>query len=206
MALHQILVGQQYAVTALLTTVTEDYDRISMHGVRRVLLEQQADSLGIPLEPVLIPKQCSNEEYEVRMSRILMKYKASGVASVVFGDIFLADLRNYREKNLARLEMKGIYPVWKRDTGELMQTFLGKGFKAVTVCVDTQALDGRFAGRLIDYQFVTDLPETVDVGGENGEYHSFVYDGPIFERGISFTLGERVLRDDRFYFCDLVPA
>jgi uncharacterized protein (TIGR00290 family) len=206
MALHEILAGRQYEVIALLTTVTEDYDRISMHGVRRVLLERQAESLGIPLAKVLIPKQSSNEEYETRMAQTLTKYKELGVNSVVFGDIFLEDLREYREQNLARLAMKGIFPIWKRDTTDLIQTFIALGFKAITVCVDTQVLDRRFVGRTIDQQFMTDLPKTVDVCGENGEYHSFVYDGPIFKQAISYKLGETILRDHRFSFCDLVPV
>jgi uncharacterized protein (TIGR00290 family) len=205
MALHQILTSQTYQVAALLTTVTEGYDRISMHGVRRVLLERQAESLGIHLEKVLISKQSSNEEYEAKMAQVLMKYKELDVNSVVFGDIFLEDLREYREKNLARLEMKGIFPIWKRDTAELMESFIALGFKAVTVCVDTQALDGQFVGRRIDQQFMADLPKTVDVCGENGEYHSFVYDGPIFSRCVAYTLGEAVLRENRFYYCDLIP-
>lgn len=206
MALHQILAGHEYQVAALLTTVTEDYDRISMHGVRRVLLEGQAESLGIPLEKVLISKQSSNEEYETKMEQTLTKYKESGVKSVVFGDIFLEDLREYREKNLARLGMKGIFPIWKRNTTELMQSFIALGFRAVTVCVDTQVVDKQFVGRPIDQQFIADFPKTADVCGENGEYHSFVYDGPIFGRGISYTLGEAVLRENRFYYCDLIPT
>jgi len=206
MALHEVLANRQYQVVALLTTVTEDYDRISMHGVRRILLEQQAKSLGIPLEIVLISRQASNEEYETQMSQTLTKYKELGVASVVFGDIFLEDLREYREKNLARLEMKGVFPIWKRDTSELMRAFIVLDFKAVTVCVDTHMLDRRFAGRTIDRQFMYAFPKTADLCGENGEYHSFVYDGPIFKRSVSYTLGERVLRENRFYYCDLIPA
>jgi uncharacterized protein (TIGR00290 family) len=206
MALHEVLANRQYQVVALLTTVTEDYDRISMHGVRRILLEQQVKSLGIPLEIVLISRQASNEEYETQMSQTLTKYKELGVASVVFGDIFLEDLREYREKNLARLEMKGVFPIWKRDTSELMRAFIVLDFKAVTVCVDTHMLDRRFAVRTIDRQFMYDFPKTADLCGENGEYHSFVYDGPIFKRAVSYTLGERVLRENRFYYCDLIPA
>lgn len=206
MALHQILASRNYEVAALLTTVTEDYDRISMHGVRRVLLERQAESIGLPLEQVLIPKQAANEEYEARMAETLTRYKEKGIASVVFGDIFLEDLREYREKNLARLGMKGVFPLWKKDTSELIRSFIAMGFKAVTACVDTHALDGRMVGRYIDPQFMTDFPATADICGENGEYHSFVYDGPIFSYPVTFTLGETVLRDNRFYYRDLIPA
>ncbi len=205
-ALYEILASRRYQIAALLTTVTEDYDRISMHGVRQILLEQQAESLGLRLEQAVIPKQASNEQYESKMAETLKRYKEADVTSVVFGDIFLEDLKEYREKNLAGLGMKGIFPLWKKDTVELIKSFIGLGFKAVTVCVDTQALDQRFVGRTIDEQFVSDLPETVDVCGENGEYHSFVYAGPIFGRNISYKLGEVVLRDDRFCYCDLIPV
>lgn len=206
MALREILESQQYQVAALLTTVTAEYDRISMHGVRCSLLERQSWSLGLPLDKVLISKESPNEEYETRMAQTLMKHMASGVTSVVFGDIFLEDLRKYREKNLAILGMKAVFPLWKRDTGQLMQSFIALGFKAITVCIDTQALDGQFAGRIINRQFMIDLPKTADICGENGEYHSFVYDGPIFKRSIPYKVGETVLRDDRFYYCDLMPV
>ena len=206
MALYEILASQQYEVVALLTTVTEDYQRISMHGVRRALLERQAESLGFPLEEILISKQSSNDEYESKMTEALMRYKEQGVMSIVFGDIFLEDLKIYREKNLARLGMSGIFPLWKQDTGELIRSFIRLGFKAVTVCVDTESLGQGFAGRTIDEQFVSDLPKTVDACGENGEYHSFVSEGPIFKKRISYKLGETVLREERFYYCDLIPV
>ena len=205
MALSEILASRQYQVAALLTTVTEDYQRISMHGVRRVLLERQAESLGLPLEEIMISRRSSNDEYESKMAEALRRYQAQGASSVAFGDIFLEDLRVYREKNLAQLGMKGIFPIWRRDTGELIQSFIRLGFKAVTVCVDTRALGRRFVGRTIDEQFVSDLPEAVDVCGENGEYHSFVSEGPIFGKTISYRLGETVLRDGRFYYRDLIP-
>jgi uncharacterized protein (TIGR00290 family) len=192
-------------VAALLTTITDDYDRISMHGVRRSLLRQQADALRLPLEEVSISKRSSNEEYEFKMGRLLSRYREAGVTSVVFGDIFLEDLRKYREANLAKLGMQGIFPLWKQDTHELVQRFIGSGFKAIVVCVDTAILDGRFAGREIDEEFVHDLPQTVDVCGENGEYHSFVYEGPIFKSKIPVRRGEVVLRDERFRCCDLIP-
>ncbi len=205
LGLHEVLADKHYQVVALLTTVTEDYDRISMHGVRRILLERQAESLGIPLEIMLISSQAGNQEYETRMAALLKKYKGLGVNLVAFGDIFLEDLRKYREKNLDGLDMKGIFPLWKRDTGELMRTFIATGFKAMTVCVDTQMLAGRFSGRMIDQQFIADFPKTADVCGENGEYHSFVFDGPIFKRAVSCVMGEKVLRENRFYYCDLIP-
>jgi uncharacterized protein (TIGR00290 family) len=205
MALHEILKTQNYQIAALLTTVTEDYDRISMHGVRRILLEQQVASLGFPLEQVLISKNASNEEYETNMGRVLGKYKKAGISSVVFGDIFLEDLRKYREDKLAILDMQAIFPIWKRDTQELSRSLSSLGFKAITTCVDTSAIGSQFAGRVIDEQFLSELPPNVDACGENGEFHSFVYDGPIFKQRVSFTLGEIVLRENRFCYCDLIP-
>jgi len=206
MALREVLARPEYEVIALLTTVTEDYDRISMHGVRRTLLKQQAEALRLPLEEIGISKRSSNEEYEFKMGQVLRRYRKAGVTSVVFGDISLEDLKQYRENNLAKIEMKAIFPLWKRDSRELVQRFIGSGFRAVVVCVDIQALDPRFAGREIDESFVRDLPETVDVCGENGEYHSFVYDGPIFKTKIEHARGEVVLRDGRFCYCDLLPG
>ena len=206
MALYELQREKRYEVAALLTSVTEDYDRISMHGVRRVLLEQQAQSLGYPLEIVYLTKNSSNEEYEARLKEKLLQYKARGVSSAVFGDIFLEDLRKYRENNLAQVGMKGIFPIWKRDTGELAHTFIDLGFKAVITCIDSNVLDKRFAGRTYDERFLSELPASVDPCGENGEFHSFVYDGPIFRNKIHLRKGRVVLRDNRFYFCDLVPV
>jgi len=205
LALFEILKTKNYQISALVTTVTEDYDRISMHGVRRILLERQAASLGFPLEQVLISKNGSNEEYEAKMGQVLAKYKAAGVNTVVFGDIFLEDLRQYREGKLASLGMQGIFPIWKRNTQELARSLATLGFKAITTCVDTNALGGQFVGRVIDEEFLSELPPTVDACGENGEFHSFVYDGPIFREKIAFKTGEVVLRDNRFCFCDLIP-
>jgi uncharacterized protein (TIGR00290 family) len=205
MALYQLQKSRHYEISALLTTVTKDYDRISMHGVRRVLLEQQAVSLGCPLEQVLISKSASNEEYEAKMSEILEQYLGAGISAVAFGDIFLEDLRKYREENLSRMGVKAVFPIWKRDTSELAHTFVSLGFKAVITCVDSKVLDKGFVGRLFDEQFISELPSDVDPCGENGEFHSFVYDGPIFRKSLLYELGEVVLRDNRFYFCDLIP-
>jgi len=206
MALYELRRKGRYRVAALLTTVTGDYDRISMHGVRRSLLEQQAAALGLPVEEVILPKDSSNDDYEAQMSDVLTRYKEQGVSSVVFGDIFLEDLKQYRERNLTKLGMKGVFPLWKRDTSDLMASLIGLGFKARTVCVDNHALGKGFVGRIIDEEFIADLPAGVDVCGENGEYHSFVYDGPIFDHCIPCKTGEVVLLDDRFYFCDLVEG
>jgi uncharacterized protein (TIGR00290 family) len=205
MALYELQLTHSYEVSALLTTITEDYERISMHGVRRILLEQQADSLGLSLEKLFISKNASNEEYESKMQEALIKYQVTGVSFVVFGDIFLENLRKYREDNLSKINMKGIFPIWKRDTTELARTFIDLSFKAVVICVDSNVLDKKFVGRAFDERFLSELPTTVDPCGENGEFHSFVYDGPIFRERIIFTKGDIVLRDNRFYFCDLIP-
>jgi len=206
LALYEILNTGSYEVLGLLTTVTEDYDRVSIHGVRRVLLEQQANALGFPLEKMFISKGASDEEYEREMLRVLTRHLASGVFSVVFGDIFLEDVRKYREQTLMKIGMKGIFPLWKRNTFELARTFIDHGFKAVITVVDSKSLGKEFVGREYDARFLADLPANVDPCGENGEFHSFVYDGPIFSERIFFTKGEIVLRENRFYYCDLVPA
>ena len=205
MALHELKRNAGYEIVALLTTITEDYDRISMHGVRRELLEAQAVSLGIRLEKVLISTQSSNEDYESRMRAALEQYKAKGVSSVAFGDIFLEELRRYREDNLAKIGMKGIFPLWKRRTSDLARDFIHAGFRAVITCVDSEALDKRFAGREFDKAFLSELPSGIDPCGENGEFHSFVYDGPVFKNWLRHTRGEMVLRDQRFWYLDLVP-
>ncbi len=205
MALYELEMAGNYQVVALITTVTKDYDRISIHGVRRILLEQQAASLGYPLAQVSISSTASNEEYEIKMQEILEGYLKIGVSTVAFGDIFLEDLRKYREGNLSRIGMKAVFPLWKRDTSELALTFVDLGFKAVITCIDSKVLDKEFVGRLYDEQFLSELPSDVDPCGENGEFHSFVYDGPTFRERLPYKLGDVVLRDDRFYFCDLIP-
>ncbi|NIN68773.1 MAG: diphthine--ammonia ligase [Anaerolineae bacterium] len=206
LAFRELQRREQYELIALLTVVTEEYDRISMHGVPRVLLHRQADSLGLPLETISISKSASNEGYERAMRELLEKYLTLGVSSVAFGDIFLEDVRSYREHNLAKVGMKAVFPLWQRDTGPLAQTFIDLGFEAVVTCVDSSMLDGSFAGRDFDERFLSDLPVHVDPCGENGEFHTFVYAGPIFTDSIPLEKGEVVLRDDRFYYCDLLSA
>jgi uncharacterized protein (TIGR00290 family) len=205
LALYELQIRQDYEVVALLTTLTEDYDRISMHGVRSLLLERQANSLGLPIEKVYISKNSSNEEYEASMTEVLQKYLTSGVSSVGFGDIFLEDLRKYREDHLSKIGMKAVFPIWKRDTTELAHEFIDLDFKAVITCVDSNVLDKIFIGRLFDEHFLSELPANVDPCGENGEFHSFVYDGPIFQKRVSYERGEINLRDNRFWYCDLIP-
>jgi uncharacterized protein (TIGR00290 family) len=204
MALHALRASPDCRIAALLTTVTEEYDRISMHGVRRALLERQAESLGLPLHAVSIPPQCNNATYEQRMKEELERHFARGVRRVAFGDIFLEDLRAYREKNLALVGMRAVFPIWKRDTRELAREFVRLGFRAIAVCVDPRVLNASFAGRELDASFFADLPPGVDACGENGEFHTFVFDGPVFEKPIPVRVGEKVMRDG-FCFCDLLP-
>jgi uncharacterized protein (TIGR00290 family) len=204
LALYEILQRNDYEILALLTTVTKDYDRISMHGVRRELLKQQVKSLGFPLEEVFVTVNASNDEYEANMGGLLSKYKELGTEAVIFGDIFLEDLRLYREQNLSKLDLYGIYPLWNINTTELANKFIDLGFKAITTCIDTSVLDGKFSGRLFDKTFLSELPQNIDSCGENGEFHSFVFDGPIFKTPIYFQKGKIVLRENRFSYCDLI--
>jgi uncharacterized protein (TIGR00290 family) len=205
MALHTLLQHPDVRIAALLTTLTETYDRISMHSVRSELLVQQAQSIGLPLHEVRIPPQCVNPIYEARMEEALRIHYAEGVRTVAFGDIFLEDLRAYREKNLARIGMTAFFPIWKRDTRELIRSFHAAKFRAIAACIDPNALDRSFAGRELDESFFRDLPAGADPCGENGEFHSFVFDGPIFRHPIPVRAGEIVERDS-FIYCDLLPA
>jgi uncharacterized protein (TIGR00290 family) len=203
MALHTLLQRSDVRIAALLTTVTEGYERISMHGVRRELLRRQAQSIGLPLHEVRIPPQCVNPIYEARMEEALRMHFDQGVRRVAFGDIFLQDLRSYREKNLARIGMTALFPIWKRDTRELIRSFHANRFRAITVCVDPKVLDASFAGRELNDSFFCDLPPHADPCGENGEFHTFVFDGPIFHSPIHVRTGEIVSRDG-FVFCDVL--
>lgn len=223
LALNRLLQNKDYNVSHLLTSVNSAHDRISMHGVRRSLLETQADAIGIPLQTIELPEQPSMEAYEAAMMNTIAALKTAGLTHAAFGDIFLEDLKVYREQKLASAGIECVFPIWKIDTAELMKEFLSLGFKAIIVCVNEQYLDKSFCGRLIDESFVRDLPPNVDVCGENGEYHSFVFDGPIFKYPIAYSKGEIVTRGYHapantdsnnkmdqpsaynFYFCDLLP-
>jgi uncharacterized protein (TIGR00290 family) len=194
-----------FEIVALLTTVTDEYDRISVHGVRTSLLEKQAHSLNGVLEKVTIPPTCSNDLYETKMRAALDRYRSAGVSSVICGDIFLEDVRRYREERLFTGGLKGVFPLWKRDTTELARHFLAVGFQAVLCCVDTKVLRPDFAGRLYDHHLLAELPATADPCGENGEFHSFVFDGPNFVARVECQTGERILRDNGLCYCDLLP-
>lgn len=206
MALDLLVENSDWEVAGLLTTLTLPYDRVSMHGVRRSLLFEQARCLELPLEIVWLEAGDSNDAYEARMDEKLREMVERGVWHVAFGDIFLEEIRLYREKNLARLGMKGLFPLWGMDTRQAIRNFVNKGFKAIITCVDTKALDGSFLGRTVDESLLSELPPGIDPCGENGEFHSFVYDGPLFKRPVGFCLGEVVEREGgRFMFQDLLP-
>jgi uncharacterized protein (TIGR00290 family) len=190
---------------ALITTVTDGYDRISMHGVRRELLVVQAEALGIPLVEVVIPPGCVTDVYEARMAEAFSSAPLSGVEAVAFGDLFLEDVRAYREERLAASGKHGLFPLWGRDTGELAREFIGAGFEAVIVCLDPRSLAPSFAGGRYDVELLGKLPPGVDPCGENGEFHTFVHAGPIFAEPIACETGEIVERDG-FVFCDLTLA
>jgi uncharacterized protein (TIGR00290 family) len=206
LALHEALASGEHEIIALLTTISEEYNRVSMHGVRTELLELQANLLGFPLVLVPVPKSPSNAEYERRMGAALEKLKLQGVSTALFGDIFLEDVREYREKNLSRIGFKAAFPLWKRNTNALARKFISLGYRAVVTCADTSILDASFSGREFDLAFLRDLPAKADACGENGEFHSFVYAGPLLKMPVAFRRGEKVLRENRFCFCDLVSG
>ncbi len=205
LALCELQNSGAYDVRVLLTTVTRNYDRISIHGVRRVLLEQQARALGVPLEIALIPPACANDEYERSFGAALENCRAQNIATLAAGDLFLEDVRAYRENFAARYGLSSLFPLWKRDTTQLAHEFIAAGFKAILTCVDTHALGAEYSGRAFDAQLLRDLPSNVDPCGENGEFHTFVWDGPNFSFPISCVRGEVVVREERFAFCDLRP-
>ncbi|MEM3832706.1 MAG: diphthine--ammonia ligase [Thermoprotei archaeon] len=212
LSLYKVVHNDLMKPLGLLTTVTREYDRVTLHGVRRSLMEMQASMLRMPLDLVYIPENCSMEEYENIMRSALSKYKGK-IEGFVFGDIFLEDVRKYREKMLALEGFKGYFPLWGRDTKELVLEFIKLGFKAIITSVDAEVLDSSYVGREINEEFIENLPSNVDPAGEKGEYHSFVYDGPLFEKPVPIKVGEVVERvlggknfRKKFYFIDLLPA
>lgn len=218
LALYRILRDQQFDIRYLLTTFNQEADRISMHGVRRELLLAQAESLGIPAKVVQLPASSDMKAYEAVMHQAIQELKSEGISNCIFGDIFLEDLRTYREKKLEEVAISAHFPLWKGDTLKLVNEFIDLGFKTVVVCVDSSKLGEEFVGRVIDADFLADLPENVDPCGENGEFHTYVFDGPIFKKPIAFELGEKVLKtysvknqenettEYGFWFQDLIPV
>ena len=190
---------------ALITTSSKTFDRISHHGVRRSLLARQAEQLGIELVEVLLPSPCSREEYERQFERAFSETVLAEIQTVAFGDIFLEDLRAYRERKLESAGRSGLFPLWKRDTGGLAREFIDAGFEAILVSVDPSKIDRSFVGHRFDHDFLAELPPAVDPCGENGEFHTFVHAGPIFAHRIPYSTGVVVEREG-MVFCDLVPA
>jgi len=216
LALFYILGSNEFEITNLLTSVNSVYNRVSMHGVRRSLLLEQADSIGIPLTTIEVPGEISMDEYDRIMKEKMASFKNNGIDYSIFGDIFLEDLKKYREEKLAEVGMKAVFPLWKKDTTKTVHEIIDLGFKAITVCVDAKLLDESFVGRIIDNDFIKDLPKNIDPCGENGEFHSFVFDGPIFTKPIKFEISEKVLREYKsdvnvnwntsFWYCDLAET
>jgi uncharacterized protein (TIGR00290 family) len=204
-ALYHLLRDPRYEVVALLTTVTREYERVSMHGVRYALLQAQARAIGLPLLTVWIPPDASNTAYEEAMQGVLEAMAAQGVRTAAFGDLFLEDVRAYRERMLGQVGWRGLFPIWGLPTGQVAREILAVGFRAVVVCVDTQVLSSSFAGREFNEGFLADLPPGVDPCGENGEFHTFVYAGPILHRPVPFVRGQQVVRG-RWAYCDLLPG
>jgi len=218
LALYKILKEDQYEISSLLTSINKEFQRISMHGVPVSLLEKQSESLGFPLIKMELPKEPTMEEYREMMAKTMNEIKSVGVTHSIFGDIFLEDLKKYREEQLSEIGMKAVFPLWKENTANLIHEFLDLGFKTIVTCVNEMYLDKSFAGRIIDKDFIKDLPENVDPCGENGEFHTFTFDGPIFKNPVSFYIGETVKKtypkpqtDEEsqngeyvFWFCDLI--
>ncbi|MFD0762519.1 diphthine--ammonia ligase [Lutibacter aestuarii] len=216
LALYKILQDKSYSTEVLVTTVSKKLQRVSMHGVREELLESQAKQIGLPLYKIYFPEDVSMETYNIIMKENLEKLIISNKYEyAVFGDIFLEDLKAFREKKLSELNLKAVFPLWKNNTKELLLEFISLGFKAITVSVNANLLDESFVGRILDENFINNLPPNVDVCGENGEFHTFVFDGPIFKTPIKFEVGEKVLKtyessdndtwDNSFWYYDLKP-
>lgn len=223
-SLYKIQKQKQYEVRKLVTTVNSEVDRISMHGLRKSLLQRQAESLQLPLHIIPLLGELSMTTYNEVMKKHTAQLQEEGFTHSIFGDIFLEDLREYREKQLEETRLEAVFPLWKTDTGELIKDFIETGFKAITVSVNAKVLDRSFCGRIVDNNFLNDLPSHVDPCGENGEFHTFVFDGPNFQNSIAFEIGEVVEKfytpieekddcfsdkkttwDTAFYYCDLLP-
>jgi uncharacterized protein (TIGR00290 family) len=202
MALARVFASNDLEVVGLLTTISMPYDRVTMHGVRRSLVQRQAEMIGLPLHIVWLPPEPSNEVYDNLMGEAMLKLKAKGVGGVVFGDIFLSDVRAYREARLSEVGMRAIFPLWGEPTDKLVREFLSEGYNGIVSCVDTKVLPAEFCGRWLDESFFASLPESVDPCGENGEFHSFVTSAPFFSAPINVRVVEKVQRG-QFVYCDL---
>lgn len=225
LALYHLLDKKEYSVEKLLTNISSEFNRVSMHGVREKLLDQQAEAIGISLQKLMLPHEPSMLEYEKHFIDMMNALKQEKFTHSIFGDIFLEDLKVYRETQLDKIGMKAVFPLWKKNTRELIHEFIELGFKTIVVCVNENHLDKSFCGRIIDEKFIDDLPKDVDVCGENGEFHTFVFDGPIFKKPVLFSKGEIIYKTYAapkstadncftkaaalqygFYFCDLLQG
>lgn len=204
-ALHLIRQSNQYEIVGLLSTVTEEYDRVAMHGTRHTLLKIQAERLGLTSYPILIPPTCSDDLYNTRMQEAMERMIKAEISHVIYGDLFLEEIRKYRETKLAHTNITPLFPLWGKNTTKLANEMIESGIKAIITCIDTKKLDASFAGRHFDQQLLKDLPKDVDPCGENGEFHTFVYDGPMFCRPIPITLGTTVERETYIYQ-DIIPT
>jgi len=222
MALHRLKNDAAFSVEKLVTTVNSDFNRVSMHGLPISLLEQQAKSLNLPLHKIPLSGNVSMETYNAQMENHVLQLKNEGFTHSIFGDIFLEDLKKYREEQLAEQNMQAIFPLWKKDTKSLITEFLDLGYQAIVICTNSNYFDDSFCGRILDESFLKDLPNSVDYCGENGEFHTFVFDGPLFSFPIEFEIGEKVTRsyapskkedchtipkswDTEFCYLDLLP-
>lgn len=203
--LHTLRAAPGIEVVGLLATVNEAYGRVAMHGVRHELLEAQASAVGLPLVVVRLPSACSNATYDAAMEQVMVRARDEGVKAVAFGDLFLEDVRRYREERLGRVGMTALFPLWGRPTRALADEMIAAGLRARLTCVDPRALPASFAGREFDHDFLGEMPAAVDPCGENGEFHSFTWDGPMLAWPIGVQTGEVVLRDG-FVFADLLPT
>jgi uncharacterized protein (TIGR00290 family) len=204
LALRELAQEGRIEAAALLTTFVAETDRVVMHGIPRSLVEDQARSLGLPLEAVFLGEKAGNDAYDRAIAEVLERCRRRGFTAVAFGDLHLEDVRRYRESRLATSGMKPLFPLWGMDTRALAERFVREGWRAIVTCVDTEQLDGSFAGRFLDRSFLADLPPGVDPCGENGEYHTFVCAGPVFREEVAFRPGGRSLRDGRFLDVDLL--
>ncbi|UJH91484.1 diphthine--ammonia ligase [Antarcticibacterium sp. 1MA-6-2] len=224
LALYELQKEGKFSVEKLVTTINSETNQISMHGVRTELLLRQAKSIGIPLYAISLNGNVSLSDYNLKMTEAVKDLKSQNMTHSIFGDIFLEDLREYREKELNKVGIEAVFPLWKRDSSKLIEVFLEAGFKAITVCVNSKFLDKSYCGKVIDKEFLASLPDGVDPCGENGEFHTFVFDGPIFKEPVKFEVGEVVEKfytpssskddcfkeeetswDTAFWYCDLLP-
>lgn len=203
-ALHELRQQSRLMVVGLIATINEQFDRVAMHAVRTTLLQQQAESVGLPLRLVRLPFPCSNEVYEERMSALICAAQAEGIEGIAFGDLFLADVRQYRERMMEGTGIAPLFPLWGRPTHELAREMIAGGLRAQITCIDPRILPAALAGREYNSDFLDALPPGVDPCGENGEFHSFAFDGPMFSHPVAFSVGETVERDG-FIFTDLLP-